>query len=178
MEVSSPSFWAGREWIAKSVVNGLIGSSFLWIFWVPFITFLALPVASAMMKQDICNAVSKIPLNTNVMPTYAQYPAGVLVNTDPDAMTELNIPNILSLWFLGALCVVLNFWLVREIIHSARLDFGPILRLNIAMFAVIVTMELAFFMGVGMHYIPFNLRDIFTELINSSTNQIQQMIPS
>lgn len=178
MEVSSPSFWYGREWVAKSVVNGLIGSSFLWIFWVPFITFLALPVASAMMKQDICAAVSRIPLNKNVMPTYAQYPAGVLVNSDPDAIADVNTPNILSLWFLGALCIVLNFWLVREIIQSARLEFGPILRLNIAMFAVIVIMELAFFMGVGMHYIPFNLRDIFTELIGTSTNQIQQMIPS
>lgn len=178
MEVSSPSFWIGREWIAKSIVNGLMGSAFLWIFWVPFITFLALPVASAMTKQDICNAVSKIPISVNVMPSYTQFPAGVLVNTDPDAMTDINIPNILSLWFLGALCVVLNFWLVREIIRSASLEFGPILRLNIAMFGVIVVMELAFFMGVGMHYIPFNLRDIYTELISSSTEQIQQMIPS
>lgn len=178
MEVSSPSFWYGREWIAKSVVNGLIGSSFLWIFWVPFITFLALPVASAMMKQDICTAVSRIPISTTAMPSYSQFPAGVLVNTDSDAMKGVNLPNILSLWFLGALCIVLNFWLVREIIQSANLAFGPILRLNIAMFAVIVIMELAFFMGVGMHYIPFNLRDIYTELITNSTQQIQQMIPS
>ena len=178
MEVSSPSFWTGREWVAKSVVNGLIGSSFLWIFWVPFITFLALPVASAMMKQDICHAISTIPMSTNVMPSYSQYPAGVLVNTDSAAMTDINTPNILSLWFLGTLCITLSFWLVREIIHSANLDFGPILRLNIAMFGVIVIMELAFFMGVGMHYIPFNLRDIYNELVSNSVDQIQEMIPS
>lgn len=178
MEVSSPSFWVGREWIAKSVVNGLLGSSFLWIFWVPFITFLALPVASAMMKQDICHAVSKIPLSTNVMPSYSQFPAGVLVNSDPDAMMDVNTPNILSLWFLGALCVTLNFWLVREILRAANLEWGPILRLNIALFGVIVTMELAFFMGVGMHYIPFNLRDIYGQLVTNSSQQIQQMIPS
>lgn len=181
MEVSSPiisPFWIGRQWVAKSIVNGLIGAAFLWMFWTPFITFLALPIASAMTKQDICRAVNSIPPGKPTLPTYSQYPANYLVNSDPDTMMQLNIPNILSLWFLGALCVTLNFWLVREIISSAGLEWGPIMRLNIIMFVVIVTMELAFFAGVGMHYIPFNLRNIFNDLVNGTAEELNRMVPS
>jgi hypothetical protein len=178
MEAVSPSFWAGREWVAQSVVNGLLGSTFLWIFWVPFITFLALPIASAMTKQDICRAVSRIPSTGTSLPTYSQYPAGVLVQSDWTTIREMNVPNILSLWFLGALCVTLNLWLVQTIIRSAGLNWGPIMRLNIVMFAVIVIMELAFFMGVGMHYIPFNMRDMYNDLIRNTTDELRQMIPA
>jgi hypothetical protein len=47
----------------KGIINGLAGTISLWIFWTPFIIFLARPLINAQLKEVVCNGLSYIALN-------------------------------------------------------------------------------------------------------------------
>lgn len=56
----------------KGIINGLAGTISLWIFWTPFIIFLARPLINAQLKEVVCNGLSDIALNygDNVINTW------------------------------------------------------------------------------------------------------------
>lgn len=167
------NFWFGREYIAYAIVNGLIGSVALWSFWTPFITFLALPVASATMKQAICNGINVLP-SAGVLSTTAGTAGRILAENDPDTLSELNQGNTISLWLLAGLCITVSLWIASSIIKDAKLDINHVIKLNVILFAILVTIELGFFVGVGLKFIPFNLQNVYDDTISGI---IQDMTP-
>jgi hypothetical protein len=40
---------------AKAFINGFASTISLWVFWTPFIIFIARPLISAQIKQEVCN---------------------------------------------------------------------------------------------------------------------------
>jgi hypothetical protein len=46
--------------IIKSIVNGLISTSIIWLFWTPFLIFMAAPLMNAMIKNFLCSHSSYI----------------------------------------------------------------------------------------------------------------------
>jgi len=167
------NFWLGKEYLAYAIVNGLIGSVALWSFWTPFITFLALPIASAVMKEDICKGVSILP-TTGILPSTSATAGKILINEDSQSLESLNQGNIVSLWLLAGLAIILSLWISSSIIKSANLDINHIIKLNAILFVIIITIELGFFMGVGLRFIPFNLKDVYHETVDEI---IQNMAP-
>jgi len=176
--MEQPNFWSGKEWLARGLTNGLFGAAFLWVFWVPFITFLAVPVASAMMKQYMCQTINQIPAPTKPTIPGSQFAANYLVNEDPTEIKKLNTSSTLSLWFLGGMCILLNITLAISIIRSSGMNFMDVFLLNLSMFIFIVTMELMFFMFIGMHFIPFNIVNMVNGIIDDSISDINNMIPA
>jgi len=47
----------------KGIVNGLAATISLWVFWTPFIIFLARPLINAQLKGILCEEFSEIALN-------------------------------------------------------------------------------------------------------------------
>lgn len=167
------NFWSRKQYLAYAIVNGLIGSVALWSFWTPFITFLALPIASAVMKQDICKGINILP-TTGVLPETSATAGRILLNEDKESLGYLNQGNIVSLWLLAGLAIVLSLWISSTIIKNAQLDINHIIKLNSILFFIIITIELGFFMGVGLKFIPFNLKDVYHETISEV---VQNMAP-
>jgi hypothetical protein len=170
--MDNTSFWLRKQSIAYAVVNGLIGSMTLWAFWTPFITFLAEPIASSIMKQDICSAVTNIS-NKAILPAYSYKAGTTLLNEDADSVESSNTGTIVSLWLLAGLAITISAWMVSSIIEKGMLDINHIIKLNSILFISIITIELTFFVGVGLRFIPFNLKDLYDDVV---TNLNQQLI--
>lgn len=171
--MDNTNFWLNNQPIAYAVVNGLIGCVSLWSFWTPFITFLAQPVASAVMKQYLCVAINNLQTPA-ILPSYSKRTGYTLLQTDPQSIQQLNTGTIASLWLLAGLAIAICLWISSSIIEKGQLDIDHIIKLNLIMFVVIITIELAFFVGVGLKYIPFNLKDLYDKLIDNIGSQLSQ----
>jgi hypothetical protein len=171
--MDNTSFWLRNQPIAYAVVNGLIGSITLWAFWTPFITFLAEPIASAIMKQDICSAINKLSTPA-ILPGYSNNAGTVLLNQDAQTVESSNTGSIISLWLLAGLSITISAWIVSSVIEKGNLDINHIIKLNLVLFIAIISIELTFFVGVGLRFIPFNLRDLYDDIINNLTQQLSQ----
>ena len=172
------NFWQGKGWLSRGLVNGFFGAAFLWIFWVPFITFLAVPVASSMMKQYMCQTIMQMPSPSKPIIPGSSSAANYLLNSDADAIKKLNLSPTLSLWFLGGFCVILNLVIATSIINSSNMSFWSVFLLNLSMFIFIVLMELMFFMFIGMHFIPFNIVNLVDGIVDDTVSDIDNMIAS
>ena len=171
--MDNTNFWLNHQPIAYAVVNGLIGCVSLWSFWTPFITFLAQPVASAFMKQDLCIAINSLK-TPSILPYYSQQTGYKLLQSDPQSIQQLNVGAITSLWLLAGLAITICLWISSSIIQQGQLDLSHIIKLNLIMFVVIITIELAFFIGVGLKYIPFNLRDLYDDIVQNIITDLSQ----
>lgn len=169
------SYWTGKEYIASAIVNGLIGSASLWIFWTPFITFLALPISSAMTKQIICGTVNSIP-NINILPSYVNTNANILISQDENRIMNSNIGYLATFWLLAAFSVTLSFWLATSIARSANLDWNHIVLFNSILFVCLVLIELIFFVYIGLQFIPFNLKDIYGQIVTNIVSTLDPYI--
>lgn len=164
--MDNTNFWLQNQPIAYAVVNGLVGAMCLWTFWTPFITFLAQPFASAMMKTAICSAINAFP-NVSLLPGSSKTAASAMLTNDPENLKTLNTGAILSLWLVAALSIVMGMWIVTSIVSQGNLDVNHIIKLNAAMFFVIVTVELIFFIELGLQFIPFNLQTVFDSVLGN-----------
>ncbi len=169
--MDNTNFWLRNQPVAYAVVNGLIGSMSLWAFWVPFITFLAQPIASAIMKQDICNALSGLKTPT-VLPNYSKDAGYKLITQDSGYLQTLNTGAIVSMWLMAGFAITISIWLTLSIIEKGQLDINHIIVLNSVLFVCIISIELSFFIGVGLKFIPFNLRDLYDDLIKNLIGQL------
>jgi hypothetical protein len=171
--MDNTNFWLQNPPIAYAVVNGLIGSMCLWSFWTPFITFLAQPFASAMMKTTICSAINAFP-SVSLLPSSSKTAATAMLTTDTDELKDLNKGAIISIWLVASLSIVMSLWIVTSIISQGNLDVNHIVKLNAAMFAVIVTVELIFFVELGLQFIPFKVQSVFDGVIGNIKQQMKQ----
>lgn len=171
--MDNTNFWLQNQPIAYAVVNGLIGSITLWSFWTPFITFLAEPIASAIMKQDICSAINNIS-TPSVLPFYSYNAGTVLLQQDAQSVESSNVGTIVSLWLLAGLSITISLWIVTSIITKGNLDINHIIKLNLVLFIAIIGIELTFFIGVGLRFIPFNLRDLYDNIISTISQDLSE----
>lgn len=171
--MDNTNFWLQNPPVAYAIVNGLIGSICLWSFWTPFITFLAQPFASAMMKTILCSAVNAFP-SVSLLPSSSKTAASVMLNSDPSELKSLNYGAILTLWLVAALFIILSLWISTHIISQGNLDINHIIKLNAVMFFVIVTIELIYFVELGLQFIPFNIQTVFDQVLGNITNEMKQ----
>jgi hypothetical protein len=171
--MDNTNFWFRNPPIAYAVVNGLIGSMCLWAFWTPFITFLAQPFASAMMKTTICSAVNAFP-SVPILPGSSKTAATAMLTNDPDDLKDLNKGAIISIWLVASLSIVMSAWIITSIVNQGNLDVNHIIKLNAAMFVVIVSVEMIYFVELGLKFIPFKVQAVFDGVLGNITQQIKQ----
>lgn len=171
--MDNTNFWLENRPVAYAVVNGLIGSMCLWAFWTPFITFLAQPFASAMMKSVFCTVINVIP-SLPILPSSGKNAAEMMVQNDQQNLQKMNMGSIISFWVIAALSIVVSLWIVTSIINKGQLDVNHIIKLNAIMFVVIITVEMSYFVQLGLQFVPFNVQTIFDTVVNNITGQLKE----
>lgn len=147
--------------IQKAIVNGLIATVTLWIFWTPFILSIAVPLVNAQLKNGVCSGLSGIPF------TVGNDVAGnnlLLQNTD--TLKDEN-SGIMNMFITTCVIVVISsLYIVFTMIKTYNLDYGKIILFNFVMAIIIVIIELSFFIGVSTRYSPFVPIQIVNDLVN------------
>lgn len=179
--IRSPGFWSGKEVIARAIVDGLLSSAYLWIFWVPFITGIALPLNTALIKQSICRATEDrhnsiyIPGVTNLLVPSSFQTIQTLVD-DNTSMYPQNTIQLALLWICGVVWVVVSVWLANSIITASGLDWYTVMIFNLVMAILIVIVETSFFLGVAMRFNPYNLETVYQKVLPSINDTINKFL--
>ena len=176
------TFWTGREHIAKAVVDGLLGSAYLLIFWTPLIIGLALPLETALLKTAVCWGVSNekasdIPGITNLSSNYViNEPVAKSLVYDNSQMYPSNTVAIIGFSLFSFFGVLMAFIFSNMIIKSAGLDWWSVMIFNFVMAIIICLIEATFFATVALEYIPYNFNDIYQKSMIPVVNTLQEYI--
>lgn len=154
--------------IPKAIVNGLISTIVLWSFWMPFIVFIAVPLVSAMLKDAVC---SNMPYMKSALPTKPLYQPAVnnLLN-DNTELDKTNSTLKYSFIFTYFVVVGICYYFASSYITYYNLDKSNIIKFNIVMAIIIVLIEMSFFIGVTLKYVPFDPISILGDLTNDANS--------
>lgn len=168
--------------LIKSIVNGLISTSIIWLFWTPFLIFIAAPLMNAMIKQNLCWNAWRVDaiiydifgyqgyeIYENNLPTPPTVATNIVTNNTKNFLNE----NLNLFIVLGVLCLFVIYFslnIAGNLITTYNLNVGRIVLFNILMSIIIIAIEIAFFIGVTTEYSPFDLKNILEGLIQKIKN--------
>lgn len=176
------TFWTGKEGLARGVVDGLLGSAYLLIFWTPLIIGLALPLETALLKTALCWGVAKskggdIPGVTYLGTNYVvNEPVARSIIYDNSEMYPSNTVAIIGFSLFSFFSVVMAFIFANMIIKSAGLDWYYVMKFNFVMAIIIALIEAVFFATVAFEYIPYNFNDIYQKSMAPILTTLQEYI--
>lgn len=176
------TFWTGKEVLARGVVDGLLGSAYLLIFWTPLIIGLALPLETALLKTAVCWGVAKskgkdIPGVTYLGTNYVvNEPVARSIVYDNSELYPSNTVAIIGFSLFSFFAVVMAFIFANMIIKSAGLDWYYIMKFNFLMAIIIALIEAVFFATVAFEYIPYNFNDIYQKSMAPLVSTLQEYI--
>ena len=98
--------------------------------------------------------------------------ANSMIATDTKEILGLNLNLMISMGFAALVIVVLCMGLVMWMIGKYNLNGPRILKLNLMMALVIMVVEMGFFGGVAMQYIPFDPPKIIEALVQRIVNYL------
>jgi hypothetical protein len=168
--------------IIKSIVNGLISTSIIWLFWTPFLIFMAAPLMNAMIKNFLCSHSTYISYeiykifgiqayevyenNLPNPPTIAKR----IVNNNTNNFLNENLNLFIVFGILSLLVIYFSLSIAGNLISKYNLNLGKVILFNIIMSIIIIAIEIAFFIGVTTEYSPFDLKNILEGLIQKIKN--------
>jgi hypothetical protein len=178
MEVLRPE--VPNKFLITAVVNGLVATSIIWVFWTPFLFFIAAPLMNAIIKSQICYGATHIPallkglINSEAeakafdifednVPTPA-ITGENLVLQNKQVYTADNVQIFLLFWIISIIVIISTLVLARYLIIWNGLNMREIVVFNLIMAGIIMFIEMVFFAGVTTQYIPFNIEDLVAKL--------------
>lgn len=167
------TFLLERPYISYGIANGLMGSIGLWAFWTPFITFLALPIASAMLRTQMCsNIINYLP--SQLFPSYVGNRGDTMLKDDDEKISELNTGPIVLLWMTAGLVIVVCLWSLNSLVSSAMLDPDYLLVLGLILTSIVIVIELVFFVFVGTKANIVNIRNVLYDTFGYLNKDVSQ----
>ena len=154
----------------ECLVHGLIDSSIIWLFWTPFIIIIAVPVMSAIVKEQACN-LSKNTKKMNYHP--GQSAADNIINSDDETIHSINLVYIIVMIFSAIVFVCISFFICYLIISKYKFSVSNIVFISIIRFIIISFIEISFFLVVATQYVPFDVNKIINTLVNYINTNIQ-----
>ena len=162
--------------LQKAVINGLIATGVLWIFWTPFIIFIAVPIVNNIIKDFLCN--NAFQMHKVVNTTYGNETVTDLnkllpnppttsenvIKENPSTFREKNAGLIIIFAIVGAVVIALSFFTATRLIRLNNFEQGEFVTFNIIMAIIIFGCEIGFFLGVTTSYIPFEYNQLFGQL--------------
>lgn len=158
-----------KNYVMEGVVNGLIATAILWIFWVPFLIAIVVPVSSAIIKRFVCKSISNGVAPGKGLFPQSQNLANDMIENTPKEITIENQFYYSSFVTLAVVIIPTSLFIANYIITLYNLDRGHIVFLNIIMFFVISAIEALFFAKIATRYTPWNI----SETLNYVTNYIK-----
>lgn len=148
------------NYVMEGVVNGLVATAILWLFWTPFLIAVVVPVSSAIIKGFVCKTISKGVAPGKGLFPQSQNLATDMLNNDPKAITIENQFYYASFVMLAIVVIPMSLFIANYIINLYALDRAHLVFLNIIMFFVISSIEALFFATVATQYTPWNITDV------------------
>ncbi len=157
MEESIPIVLYNDSFVLRGIVNGLIATATLWVFWTPFILGLVVPLVDAQIKGAICFSMGKMAGVFRSTPMLRDFPSSqtIIANDESELLSankNVYIAMSLTAFVIAATCIAVSVWMIR----TYTLDGMKILKFNIVMALAIVIIEMSLFSGVAMQYSPFD----------------------
>lgn len=161
-----------NHFIPHAIVNGLIATIVLWSFWMPFIIFVAVPIVNALLKDAVCGGLRGL---TGLPVQQVYQPAVNNLLNDEGELAEINKPLKYTFIFSYFIVVAICLYISSSLISAYGMNSWEITKFNIVMAIIIVIIEMSFFIGVSIQYVPFNPSVILGSLssqINSYYNSV------
>jgi hypothetical protein len=187
--------------IMHGLINGLASTISLWIFWVPFIIFIARPLINAQVKEEVCLASDSIREERRYLAyeynkylylalynllaegkiteaqrdeLYEKYSWNQYNSVIPadlkhtlDTNTQKNWDDnfgLITIFSIALACIVVGcVFIILAACSVSGIDPYQIFWFNLVMTLIIVIIECAFFGGVTMRYMPYNLNAILAQ---------------
>ena len=162
--------------IKKAIINGLIATGVIWVFWTPFIIFVAVPIVNDIIKDFLCNnalSMHKV-VNTSfgndavtdlnkLLPNPPITSEHVILE-NPSTFWEKNSALIIIFSITGVIIIGLSFFTANRLIDLYGFSQQEFAVFNIVMATIIFSCEVAFFLGVTTSYVPFEFNQLFDQL--------------
>jgi len=168
--------------LVKSVVNGLIATSIIWMFWGPFLIFMAAPLMNAMIKDFLCDSSMSISsmvsdifgqqafeIYETVLPHPPIVAQRVMDENKSNFLSE-NINSFVVLGFLSLLVIYFSLYFASQLITKYNLNLKEIVLFNVIMGIIIMLIEAAFFAGVTTKYSAFSINGVLGDLAQRIKN--------
>jgi hypothetical protein len=187
-----------NKFLITAAVNGLIATSVIWIFWTPFLFFIAAPLMNAIIKNQLCAGTGQLALllraskqgNNIVFKPFEAYADNLaspaitgqnLVLEDKQFYNEENLQIFLLFGLVSLIVVSSTLFFARYLIIKNRLDMRGIVIFNIIMAVIIMLIEMLFFASVTTKYVPFNIQELASKLgekINDALMPLTSPLPN
>lgn len=162
--------------LIKSIVNGLIATSIIWVFWTPFLIFMGAPLMNALIKNQLCYSSENVPhyiynyqgpeayeiyeKNLPDPPTVAK---NIIKNNKKEFISE-NL-NMFILFTITSLFVIfVSLYTASYLINAYNLNKTNIIIFNLVMAIIIVLIETVFFATITTQYNPINMSEVVTKV--------------
>lgn len=162
--------------LIKSVVNGLIATSIIWMFWTPFLIFLASPLMNAIIKNFIYQSSASIPYMVysifgtqafEIYETSLPHPptvANKVIKENNQNFLSENTNSFIVFGMVSLTVIFFSLFFASKLITSYNLNVGEIVLFNVIMGLIIIIIETSFFIGVTTQYSPFTINGILGQL--------------
>lgn len=162
--------------LIKSLVNGLIATSIIWIFWTPFLIFIASPLMNAIIKNFLYQTAGSIPYMIysifgtqafEIYETSLPHPptvANKVIEENKQNFLNENINSFVVFTIMSILVIYFSLFFASKLIINYNLNVGEIVLFNVVMAIIIISIETAFFIGVTTKYSPFTINGIIGQL--------------
>ena len=184
-------------YIQKAIVNGLIATTILWLFWIPFIIIVVIRLLNNQIKDGVCQSASIAGENYRPyeIAYYLYYKFGIdyqeaiqylrtpfdpevaknIINKDPTVISDANKYIVILMIISCIIVTILCIGIAVLMVYNYNLNGWEIVRFNIVMAVIIMSIEAIFFGGVATQYIPFYPNDMLDSLqtkINNYANSL------
>ena len=170
--------------IKKAIINGLIATGVVWIFWTPFIIFIAVPIVNAIIKDFLCNNAADMHkvVNTSfgddavtdiskILPN-PPFTSDNIINENPTNFFDKNSGLVVIFFITGVLIITLSLFTANRMISLYGFHQGEFIVFNIIMAFIIFACEIGFFLGVTTSYVPFEFNQLFDQLNEKITDYL------
>jgi hypothetical protein len=162
--------------IIKAVVNGLIATSIIWVFWTPFLIFVASPLINAMIKDFVCHMSGRIPgliYSEGGPQAYEIYEQNIpnpptvatkIINQNSNTFISENLVLFIIFGITSVFVIYGSLYFANHLIYKYNINLYEIIYFNIVMGIIIVITEILFFILVTTKYKAFNSKTIVQQI--------------
>jgi hypothetical protein len=175
--------------IIKAVVNGLIATSIIWIFWTPFLIGVGAPIMNAIIKGELCYRSYDIPkflskldpkayiIYEDNLPNPPTVAKNMVSENKKQFITE-NIQIFILLVITAIAIIYSSLSFANYLINKYGLNRMEIIKFNIVMAIIIIFIEIVFFATITTQYIPFTMSEVLEKISIKLRNEFSPLANS
>jgi hypothetical protein len=162
--------------VKKAMINGLIATAVIWIFWTPFIIVVAVPIINDIIKDFLCKNAYEIrkmvttsfgndtETDLNKILPNPPITSDNVLNENPAVFWDKNAGLTIIFCIIGGVIIFTSLYAANRLIYLFGFDHMEFIKFNVLMALIIFGCEVGFFLGVTTSYIPFEFNQLLDQL--------------